>query len=171
MPAVPVTVRSARPGDLPAVRRFGATHVYAHYAPLIGAEHARGQVTRWWDEEYLARAVAAGRLLVATVGDALVGVAQHGLAGDDHVIYKLYVDPAHRGSGIGRELIAAIEERLPPTAPRLCVEHVAANRRAGAFYEREGFVVERVEPSPTGEAALDLVWRARRRTGGPEPRP
>ncbi|MCR6689985.1 GNAT family N-acetyltransferase [Cellulomonas sp.] len=171
MPAVPVTVRSARPGDLPAVRRFGATHVYAHYAPLIGAEHARGQVTRWWDEEYLARAVAAGRLLVATVGDALVGVAQHGLAGDDHVVYKLYVHPEHRGSGIGRALLAAIEEQIPPGATRLCVEHVAANRRAGAFYEREGFVVERVEPSPTGEAALDLVWRARRRTGGPAPRP
>jgi hypothetical protein len=32
---------------------------------------------------------------------------------------------------------------------------------AGVFYEREGFAVDRVEPSPTGERALDVVWRVR----------
>lgn len=44
---------------------------------------------------------------------------------------------------------------------RLRIEHFAANERAGAFYEREGFTVERIEPSPTGDPALAQVWRAR----------
>ncbi len=29
-------VRAAGPGDVAAIRRFGETHVRAHYAPLIG---------------------------------------------------------------------------------------------------------------------------------------
>ncbi|NJC23460.1 hypothetical protein BJ994_002536 [Arthrobacter pigmenti] len=36
-----------------------------------------------------------------------------------------------------------------------------ANERAGAFYEREGFTVQRVEPSPTEDPALGVVWRSR----------
>ena len=35
----------------------------------------------------------------------------------------------------------------------------AANVRAGAFYEHEDFIVERIEPGPT--AALGVVWRVR----------
>jgi RimJ/RimL family protein N-acetyltransferase len=50
---------------------------------------------------------------------------------------------------------------LPADADRVCIEHFAANERAGAFYEREGFTVERIEPSPTGNPALAIVWRAR----------
>jgi ribosomal protein S18 acetylase RimI-like enzyme len=44
----------------------------------------------------------------------------------------------------------------------LYIEQFAANERAGAFYERLGFTVERIEASPTGDPALAVVWRARR---------
>jgi hypothetical protein len=40
--------------------------------------------------------------------------------------------------------------------------HFLANERAGAFYEREGFAVERIERSPTEDPALGVVWRLRR---------
>lgn len=43
-------------------------------------------------------------------------------------------------------------------------EHFVANERAGAFYEREGFVAERIDPSPTDKPALGVVWRARQLT-------
>jgi len=36
-----------------------------------------------------------------------------------------------------------------------------ANEFEGAFYEREGFTVERIESSPTGNPALGVVWWAR----------
>lgn len=48
-----------------------------------------------------------------------------------------------------------------PTTRGLYVEHFAANARADAFYEREGYRVERVEPSPSGDPALAQVWRVR----------
>jgi hypothetical protein len=56
-------------------------------------------------------------------------------------------------------LIDALVE--PMTSDRVCIEHFAANERAGAFYEREGFTVDRIEPSPTGNPSLAVVWRVR----------
>jgi RimJ/RimL family protein N-acetyltransferase len=59
-------------------------------------------------------------------------------------------------------LLSALTKQLPSDADRLYIEHFAANERAGAFYEREGFTVERIESSPSGDRARDLVWRVRR---------
>ncbi|GAA4525064.1 GNAT family N-acetyltransferase [Amycolatopsis samaneae] len=158
--AVPV-VRDAGPGDVAAIRRFGEACVRPHYTPLIGADAAADQVRRWWNETYLGGAVAAGLVVVADDGGQVVGVGQRGRSGADHVIYKLYVHPRYRGHGWGPRLLDALAARLPADADRLCVEHFAANGRAGAFYEREGFAVERIEPDPTGDPALGVVWRAR----------
>lgn len=159
-PVGPV-LRVAGPEDVAAVRAFGEAHVRPHYAPLIGAQAADAQVRTWWSTEYLTTAVEAGNVLLAEVGGTCVGVAQLGRAGEDHVVYKLYVAPGQRGSGLGPRLLDALERRLPADADALHVEHVAANARAAAFYEREGFRVVRVEPDPSGDRARDVVWRAR----------
>ncbi|MGI5501098.1 GNAT family N-acetyltransferase [Lentzea sp. CA-135723] len=143
-------VRDARPEDVVGICRFGEAHVEPHYAPLIGAEAAAAQVTRWWNEEQIAAAVSGGLVVVAVVGERIVGVGQRGRRGEDHVIYKLYVDPALRGGGIGPRLIGALVAHVG--AAEFYVEHFAANERAGAFYEREGFEVRRVEDG--------VVWRS-----------
>lgn len=163
-------VRIAAQADVPAVRAFGEAHVRPHYTPLLGADAADRQVELWWNEEHLRAAVADGLVLVADAGGLIVGVGQRGRHGADHVIYKLYLDPAHRGGGLGPRLVDAVVAQLPPDAERVCVEHFAANERAGAFYEREGFAVERIEPSATADPALAVVWRARR-LPRPEPGP
>jgi len=156
-------VRPGTPDDVAAICAFGDAHVRAHYEPLIGADAADGQVQQWWNEQTVATAVDGGLVVVAELGDRLVGVAQRGRRGRDHVVYKLYVDPAQRGRGVGPRLLDALDQQLPADADRLHIEHFAANERAGSFYEREGFTVVRVEPSPTGDPALDLVWRSRAR--------
>ena len=154
-------MRDAEPADVSAIARFGEAHIRAHYAPLIGAAAAEAQVRDWWNEAYLARAVADGLMAVAVAGGDVVGVGQRGRRGPDHVVYKLYVHPEHRGCGLGPRLIKALIRQLPADADHLHIEHFAANGRAGAFYEREGFSVERVEPSESGDPALDVVWRVR----------
>lgn len=159
--AEPVTVRTAQRRDVAGLCAFGEAHVRAHYAPLIGAPAAEAQVRDWWNEAHLGDAVAAGRVVVAEVGAAVVGVGQRGLSGADHVVHKLYVHPDHRGAGIGPMLLRALEAQLPPAADRLFLEHFVANARAGAFYEREGFTVDRVEPGPDGAPGLGVVWRVR----------
>ncbi|WP_246123415.1 GNAT family N-acetyltransferase [Cellulomonas terrae] len=145
---------------------FGDAHIRPHYAPLIGDEAADAQVRDWWSPTQIGAAVSAGLVVVAESGHRVVGVAQRGRHGADHVIYKLYVDPGFRSEGLGPRLIDALIEQLPSDASRVCVEHFAGNVRAGAFYEREGFTVERVEPSVAGDPALDVVWRTRPLAGG-----
>ena len=160
MSAEPV-VRDAEPGDAAAICRFGETHVRAHYAPLIGVAAAGEQARRWWNETYVGDAVAEGLVVVAEIDGQLVGVGQRGRAGPEHVVYKLYVHPQHRGRGLGPALLDALIRQLPADADRLLIEHFVANGRAGAFYEREGFTVQRIEPSPTEDPALGVVWRVR----------
>lgn len=161
VPPEHVVVRDAVPDDVRAIQAFGEAHVRPHYAPLIGVEAADEQVRRWWAADYLARVVAAGEVVVASSGGSMVGVAQRGRWDGGHVLYKLYVDPAFRGQGLGPRLVGAVVGQLPADADRLWVEHLAGNERAGAFYEREGFGVDRVDPSPTGDRARAQVWRVR----------
>ncbi|MEV6907339.1 GNAT family N-acetyltransferase [Amycolatopsis sp. NPDC051071] len=154
-------LRNADRDDVMAICRFGEEHVQSHYTPLIGEEAAGKQVRMWWNVTNIGAAVARGSVVVAEADGLLAGVGQRGRAGDDHVIYKLYVDPRHRGRGLGPRLLDALIGQLPAGADRLYIEHFVANERAGAFYEREGFAVERIEPSPTGDPALGVVWRVR----------
>ena len=154
-------VRDAEPDDVMAICRFGEAYIRPHYAPLIGAAAADEQVRNWWNEGHIGAAVNEGLVVIAETEGQLVGVGQRGCRGGDHVVYKLYIHPEHRGRGLGPRLIGAITRQLPAGTDRLYIEHFAANERAGAFYEREGFTVERIEPSPTGNPALGIVWRRR----------
>ena len=147
-------VREAERDDVAAICRFGEAHIRPHYAPLIGAEAADEQVRRWWNETHVGAAVAEGQVVVAEADGQILGVGQRGRSGADHVVYKLYVHPGLRGHGIGPRLIEALTAHLD--ADKVYIEHFAANERAAAFYEREGFEVERVEHG--------IVWRSRRLT-------
>jgi GNAT superfamily N-acetyltransferase len=157
-------VRDAGHDDVAAICRFGDAHIRPHYTPLIGADAANQQVRRWWNETHIFAAVAEGFVVVAEADGQLVGVGQRGRRGGDHVVYKLYVHPQHRGRGLGPQLIDALTRQLPADADRLYIEHFVANERAGAFYEREGFIVQRIELGPTEDSALGVVWRARQLT-------
>lgn len=154
-------IRAATADDVAAIVRFGERVIPAHYAPLIGADAARAQVDAWWSAERIAAAVADGLVALAEDAGRVVGVAQRGRYGDDHVIYKLYLDPAARGRRLGPRLIDAVVADLPPEVARIHVEHFAANERAGAFYDREGFAVDRVEPAASGDPRRAVVWRSR----------
>lgn len=154
-------VRGAKPDDVEAIHQFGAEHIRPHYAPLIGTTAADEQVQRWWNHTQLQDAVTSGSMIVAEAAGQIVGVGQRGRRGADHVVYKLYVSPDWRGHGLGPRLLDTLIDQLPPDTDRLYIEHFAANTRAGAFYEREGFTVDRIDPSASGNPALDVVWRSR----------
>ncbi|MFI9456851.1 GNAT family N-acetyltransferase [Amycolatopsis sp. NPDC052450] len=151
----------ARQGDVVAICRFGEAHIRPHYAPLIGTAAADEQVRRWWNKTHVDAAVAGGLVVIEETDGQVVGVGQRGRRGANHVVYKLYLHPRHRGRRLGPRLLDVLIGQLPADAERLYIEHFVGNERAGAFYEREGFTVERIESSPTGDPALGVVWRAR----------
>ena len=154
-------VRAASDDDVGAICRFGVAYVGPHYAPIIGEAAADGQVRCWWNECVVQAAIAEGLVVVAEADGDLVAVGQRGRRGPHHVIYKLYVHPGHRSHGLGPRLLEALTAQLPADADRLYIEHFVGNERAGAFYEREGFTVESIEPGPADNPALRVVWRVR----------
>ncbi|MFD6072590.1 GNAT family N-acetyltransferase [Amycolatopsis lurida] len=144
-------VRAADRDDVMAICRFGEKQARAHYASMIGEEAAARQVRMRWNETDIAGAVARGWVVVADEGGCLAGVGQ--CDGDEYVIRKLCVHPRHRGGGLGARLLGVLIGQLPADAGRVYAEHFVADERAGAFCEREGFTVERIERG--------VVWRVR----------
>lgn len=149
-------MRLALPGELEAILHFGATYIPDHYEPLLGSAAAQAQVDDWWTPERMAAAIGEGRVVVAEEQGGILGVAEWSLYDGVPTIWKLYVDPSRRGEGIGSRLIVAVEDHLPKGVDRIWVETFAVNRRARAFYEREGFrefrTVEHSNPT------MNAVW-------------
>lgn len=155
------TVRDARHDDEPAICEFGKVQIPLHYESLIGAVAASNQVKNWWNEAQIRQSIQAGKIVVAEDEGCIVGVAEGGFDGAKQVIYKLYIHRNYRGRGLGPKLLGALINKLPGGTSGVYIEHFAANERAGAFYEREGFHIDRIEPSNSGSSALDVVWRYR----------
>jgi GNAT superfamily N-acetyltransferase len=103
--------------------------------------------------------------MAALVHDAEVWVAENSgqLAGllvleSDHVGH-LYVAPATQGRGIGTRLLALAKRRSPR---RLDLFTFQRNRRARAFYERNGFVAIALgdgSGNEEGEPDVLYEWR------------
>lgn len=111
-------------------------------ADVIGLWSACGLTRPWNDPAQdlkLARDNATSTVLVATDADRIVGSIMTGFEGHRGWVYYLAVDPEHRGTGLGRRLMAAAEDWLTAQgAPKLQLMVRADNTVALAFYERLG---------------------------------
>ncbi|NED96068.1 GNAT family N-acetyltransferase [Phytoactinopolyspora alkaliphila] len=153
-----VQMRIAEPGDVDAIVAFGTAVVPPHYAPILGADAAREQVT-WWTPERMSSAVMAGRVHVAETDDTIVGVCETSEFAGEQVIWKLYLAPDFRGRSLGVELLRRAIAALPAETDHVLVEHFAGNTQAATFYEREGFTVVTTEPASSGDPNAAVVWR------------
>jgi DNA-binding ferritin-like protein (Dps family) len=93
-----VRVRLAEASDADAIVEFGSAVIPAHYTPILGAAVARRQLL-WWNLERMESAIAAGRTVVAVVGDDITGVAETGELAGEQVIWK-----AVPGAGLSRSI-------------------------------------------------------------------
>ncbi len=83
-----------------------------------------------------------GLLLVATVGDAIVGSALGGWDGRRGWIYHVGVHPDHQRRGTARRLVAAIEDGLRALGcPKVNVIVLDDNRDAVAFWRALGYTI------------------------------
>lgn len=139
----PATVRDA--DALTAV--FLAARAGMDYLPRL---HTDAE-TRWWMEHVV---LARGTTFLAHDAHPRAFLTLH-----DAVVINLYVAPGFEGRGLGARLLArARAER--PTGLSLYV--FAQNRRARAFYEREGFRAARFGDGSDNEEGLPDVlyeWR------------
>ena len=100
---------------------------------------------------------------VARVGDADVGtILGRRRRPDTLLVFSMWVDPDHRGLGIGRRLVAEVEAwGVSWGATNILLWVFAENEGAVRFYERLGF---RTEPAgPDAEAGATHEALAMRR--------
>ena len=83
------------------------------------------------DQDFLADLIARGWVSVVRDGAGLAGF----MARDGGEIHALYIAASHRGRGLGHALLRQAKE----ARPTLGLWTSQANRRAQAFYLREGF--------------------------------
>ncbi len=81
--------------------------------------------------------------LVATIDETVVGSAMSGYDGHRGWVYYVAVHPSYQRQGIGRELMAAVEERLTRLGcPKINLQVRASNQGAAAFYQKLGYDIE-----------------------------
>ena len=87
-------------------------------------------------------------VLVAELDGAIVGYTYAGMEGHDWMalrgpagaLYDIVVDPAHRGHGIGRQLLdATVAELKARGAPRVVLSTAERNATAQHLFDRAGF--------------------------------
>jgi ribosomal protein S18 acetylase RimI-like enzyme len=88
-------------------------------------------------------AVDPDLFFVATVDSSVVGTVMGGYDGHRGWIYALAVRPEHRHRGIGRALMARVEEELiKRDCPKVNLQVLTSNSVVIDFYERIGYQVE-----------------------------
>jgi ribosomal protein S18 acetylase RimI-like enzyme len=145
-----VSIRAAKPEDIPALGRLGAVMVGVHhdldaqrFIPLTsGTERGYGSfLGSQLDKENVV-------VLVAERDGEVVGYTYAGIEGNDYmslrgpagVLYDIVVDPAHREQGIGRALLDATLAVLKTKgAPRVLLSTAERNESAQRLFARAGF--------------------------------
>jgi GNAT superfamily N-acetyltransferase len=138
MATMEIVVRPAEPADVDVLHRF--------VVALAAAEERPDRVTAQpWD---LAAALFGPRpviwALLALAGGRPVGCALHRptystITGRPGVhLEDLYVEPAHRGDGVGRLLLAHVARLATAEGGRLDWWVLRTNTAATRFYERIG---------------------------------
>ena len=137
---MPVTLRPALPADINALWALRTVAVRVscatHYAPE--------QIAAWTASPVppaYGAMLAAGGGIVAMQGAAIAGYAM--LDADKQEVDAVFVDPAQAGLGIGKRLLAALEQLARGRGiGRL---QLSASLNAVPFYRAAGFVALREE--------------------------
>ncbi|KAB8053218.1 GNAT family N-acetyltransferase [Janthinobacterium rivuli] len=137
---MPITLRPALPFDIDALWALRTVAVRVscatHYAPEQIAVWTASPVP----PAYVAM-LAAGGGIVAMQDEAIAGYAM--LNVDKHEVDAVFVDPARAGLGIGKRLLAALEQLARQRG--MARLHLSASLNAVPLYQAAGFIALRAE--------------------------
>jgi GNAT superfamily N-acetyltransferase len=142
-------IRLAAPED---ARRIAEVHVASWrvaYRSLLPTDYLDGLSVEEREAQRLAMISdpePGSGTLVAEQGGRIVGFASFSASRDDNApdttgeVPAIYVDPEAVGTGVGRELLAAVSEALRDAGfTRATLWVLEANERARRFYEKAGW--------------------------------
>jgi GNAT superfamily N-acetyltransferase len=163
-------IRGPGPADATGIAEVHVATWQAAYAGIFPAEFLSAMSVEHRAEVWnriLAEAGDGAGLHVAVARGRIVGFAHGGPsrdtdAGDAAEVYAVYVRPEHWGTGVGRALHdALVAELTAGGASEATLWVLEPNRRARAFYEREGWKYDgRAETIERGDTAVqELRYR------------
>ena len=123
-----IRIRSARPGDAPAVAEIYLAAIRSEL-PYLRPAHTDAQVRAWYADVVL----PTSTVLLAVEEEVIVGYAAGGNGWLDH----LYLRPDRLRAGIGSRLLTEFQDRSPDGLQLYVFQR---NWPARAFYRRHGFV-------------------------------
>jgi len=151
-----LVIRPADGNDLLAVLEVGHRTWPVTYEPIAGPDYVAMGLAKWWTEDATIPAIRAGRVTVAELDGAVVGIAGVGPHEHHLVLWKLYVLPEHQGKGIGSALVASVIAEATGLHPEIRISYLEGNTAAEAFYRGKGFVEISREPGCDG--VPESVW-------------
>ncbi|PHV51515.1 GNAT family N-acetyltransferase [Janthinobacterium sp. BJB301] len=142
-----IHLRPALPDDINALWALRTVAVRVSCATHYAAE----QIAVWTASpvpDTYAAMLAAGGGIVAMQGEIIAGYAM--LDADKQEVDAVFVDPAHAGLGIGKRLLAALEQLARGRG--IARLHLSASLNAVPFYAAAGFTAlrEQAYAHPSG---------------------
>jgi ribosomal protein S18 acetylase RimI-like enzyme len=145
--------RPATVADLPRISEIHVDSWDAAYRGLIddGALDERTVDVRLEQWRELMEDPPGGHIVaVAEVDGAIVGFIRAGHSDDDDVdpettvnVFALYLDPARRGEGVGRDLLRWTLDRYAERGFKVATLYsLVGNEPARRFYERNGWTLD-----------------------------
>ncbi|GAB2738229.1 GNAT family N-acetyltransferase [Streptomyces bullii] len=149
-------IRTALPVEAPAVAELH-TRARSTYYPDGLPDDGADWPARW--RQAIER--SDGRVLCAVRDGRLVGIASfrtpEGACADTVKLFQFHVDPGHWRTGVGTALHTACLEEWRADGRRTAVLEVhTGNRRAQAFYARQGWTPDPDHPPADGGHHLRL---------------
>jgi len=136
-------VREATAADVTAVTRVAERSWTTDYPDILSRETAAAAAQDWYGEDRIASELDRddALLLVADRDPAGVAGFAHAIENDGvGNILRIYVDPDHRGEGVGTALVEATERRLfDRGVDRVRAMVLADNDPGNEFYRAQGF--------------------------------
>lgn len=141
-------IRPVTEADLPPLADLARRTWLDAFGDSVSADDAAAEAEDTRSEEYFRAALRTDTILVAEADGQLVGYVKFGEVEISEVdaepgdggLHRVYVETAHHGRGIGRELMhAALSHPRLQAAPRVYLQVWEENRTAVGLYESLGF--------------------------------
>lgn len=146
-----ILIESLRDDDIPALSKLAADIWWHHYPTMISDEQIHYMLELMYSHDSLQQQLTDGHhFLSAKQGSAMIGyLSCEALGEGNYFIHKFYVHPKAQSKGIGKQLFQQILIDFSDCQQiELCTNR--ENHNAIAFYERQGFSINRKQDRDIG---------------------